>query len=141
MNSKVQVFAVVVVAILVVSGTYYFTATSGNSQIVTISVTNGTPQNGGADVFEPPNFSVTEGQHVTIIFVNTDDGPHELVIPQFNVNTNVVQGGQTTRVEFTPNQVGTFEYYEPPGICNLNAGPAGCTGLQETSGNMTVLAP
>jgi heme/copper-type cytochrome/quinol oxidase subunit 2 len=142
--SRAAIMAIVIVAILAVSGAYYFTTVLGgsaNSVTVNIEVTNGTTQNGAADIFEPRNFTVTEGQHVTIVFDNTDDGPHELAIPQFGVNTGIVQGGSTVRVNFTPNQTGTFEYYEPAGVCAENAGAAACTGQQETSGNMTVLAP
>jgi len=146
MVSRTVILGVVVVVILAASGAYYFTNVLGqgggaNSVTVNVMVTNGTPQNGAADAFAPRNFTVTEGQHVTIVFYNSDDGPHELAIPQFNVNTGVVQGGSTVRISFTPNQVGTFEYYEPAGVCSQNAGAAACTGVQETSGNMTVLAP
>jgi uncharacterized cupredoxin-like copper-binding protein len=138
MVSRAVILAIVIVAILAVSGAYYFTTVLGgtaDSVTVNIEVTNGTTQNGAADIFEPRNFTVTEGQHVTIVFSNTDDGPHELAIPPFGVNTGIVQGGSTVRVIFTPNQIGTFAYYEPPGVC------ASCTGQQETSGNVTVLAP
>ena len=145
MVSRTIILAVVIVAILAGSGAYYFTnvlgGSSGNSVTVNIEVTSGTTANGAADAFSPRNFTVTENQHVTIVFYNSDDGPHELAIPAFNVNTQVVQGGSTVRVTFTPNQLGTFEYYEPPGICSQNAGAYACTGLQETSGNMTVIAP
>jgi len=141
--SRTIILAVIVIVILAASGAYYFTGVLGgssNSVSINIQVTSGTTQNGAADEFLPRNFTVIEGQHVTIVFANGDDGPHELQIPTFNVDTNVVQGGQTVRVAFTPNQVGTFKYFEPAGVCSLNAGPAACTGLQLTSGNMTVLA-
>jgi len=145
MVSRAVILAVVIVAILVVSGAYYFTGvigtTSANSVTINVSVTNGTPQNGAADAFEPNNFTVTEGQHVTIVFQNGDDGPHELAIPAFNVNTQVVQGGQTQRVSFTPDKTGNFPYYEPPGVCAQGAAGAACTGKQLTNGTMTVLPP
>jgi len=144
MVSRAILLVAFVIIVIALSGAYYVVAASRfseNSVTVNIEVTNGTPQNGAADVFEPRNFTVTEGQHVTIVFDNTDDGPHELQIPQLGVSTGIVQGGQTARVEFTANQVGTFEYSEPPGVCAQNAGAAACTGVQETSGNMTVLAP
>ncbi len=102
---------------------------------VVIQVTNGTAQNGAADAFSPRNFTVVEGAQVTLVFENNDDNAHELVIPQFGVDTNIVQGGSSTRVVFVPNHAGVFEYFEPPGVCGS------CTGIQDTSGNMTVLAP
>jgi nitrous oxide reductase len=137
--SRTVILAVVIVAILAVSGAYYFTNVLGgsttNSVTVNIEVTAGLGgANSAADAFSPRNFTVTQGEHVTIVFDNTDDGAHELAIPQFGVNTGVIQGGSTTRINFVPNQAGTFPYYEPPGVCGA------CTGVQETSGNMTVLA-
>jgi hypothetical protein len=146
------ILAVVIVAVLAVSGGYYISTVSGNggggnSVIVNIEVTPGLfGENASAfpDEFLPQNFTVTEGQHVTIVFDNTDDGPHELVIPAFGVTTGIVQGGQTFRVSFVPNQVGTFEYSQPAGACNyggITPQQGGCTGNQETNGNMTVLAP
>jgi len=136
--------AVVVILILVVSGAYYFTNVLGgntaNSVTVNISVSNGTPQNGAADAFIPNNFTVKQGQQVTIVFQNLDDGPHELAIPQFSVNTGIVQGGATQRATFTPNQVGSFPYFEPPGVCSQGAANAACTGKQLTNGTMTVTA-
>ena len=153
--SRPVIFAVVIVAIIVVSGAYYFTSVGGgnaaNSVTVNIVVTAGLlGQNSTYDTYAPRNFTVTEGQHVTIVVQNTDDGPHSLTIPQFNVNTGILQGGQTGRVSFTPNQVGTFEYFEPAGVCNsggIGAQQGGCTGFydangkQGTTGNMTVKAP
>lgn len=102
---------------------------------VVIQVTNGTTQNGAADAFSPRNFTVVEGQRVTLVFENNDDNAHELVIPLLGVDTNIVQGGSSTRVVFVPNQTGMFEYFEPQGVCGS------CTGVQETSGNMTVTTP
>jgi len=145
------ILAVVIVVILALSGGYYISTDSGasgaNSVIVNIEVTAGLYGENASqfpDEFLPQNFTVTEGQHVTIVFDNTDDGPHELVIPQFGVTTGIVQGGQTVRVSFVPNQVGTFGFDQPQGVCdygNLSAQQGGCTGVQETNGNMTVLAP
>jgi uncharacterized cupredoxin-like copper-binding protein len=136
MVSRRVILAVFVVAVLAVSAAYYISSVSGgskNSVTVVIQVTSGTAQNGAADAFSPRNFTVVEGQHVTLVFENDDDDTHELVIPHFGVDTNIVQGGSSTRVVFVPNETGVFEYFEPPGVCGS------CTGAQETSGNMTVL--
>jgi uncharacterized cupredoxin-like copper-binding protein len=135
MVSRPVLLAAFIVAVLAVSAAYYISTVSGgskNSVTVVIQVTNGTPQNGAADAFSPRNFTVVEGQQVTLVFENDDDNAHELVIPRFGVDTNIIQGGSSTRVVFVPNQTGVFEYFEPPGVCGS------CTGVQETSGNMTV---
>lgn len=138
MVSRYLILAVVVIVVLAGSSFYYINSLSSNSNnsvTVNVIVTDGTPQNGAPDEFLPRAFTVTEGQHVTIVFDNEDDDPHELAIPQFGVNTGVVPSGITTRVTFVPDKTGVFLYYEPPGLCG------NCTGAQETSGNMTVLAP
>jgi uncharacterized cupredoxin-like copper-binding protein len=146
MVKRSLILAVVVVAVLAVSAGYYINSVGqgGSSVTIDMEVTAGTPQNGGPDHFLPANFTVTEGQHVTIVFDNTDDGPHEFEIPALGVSTGIVQGGQTVRVNFVPDKVGTFAYDQPPGACNyggLTYAQGGCTGAQETNGTVTVLAP
>jgi len=147
MVSRVVLLAVVVVVVLVGSGAYYFTSVGGgssNAEVIDMRVTSGTPQNGAPDAFLPANFTVTEGAHVTLVFDNTDDGPHEFEIPALGVSTGIVQGGQTVRVNFIPTQVGTFSSDQPPGACNaggLSYAQGGCTGAQFTNGFVTVVAP
>jgi hypothetical protein len=145
MVGRPVILAVVIVAVLALSAGYYINSVGGtctNCVTIDMEVTSGTPQNGAPDHFLPANFTVTEGQHVTIVFDNTDDGPHEMQIPALGVSTGIVQGGQTARVVFVPNQVGTFAYDQPQGACVSQIDPASsCTGAQETNGNVTVLAP
>lgn len=138
MVSRPVILAALVIAVIAVSAAYYVSTVSGgskNSVTVVIQVTSGTPQNGAADAFSPRNFTVVERQQVTLVFENNDDNAHELVIPRFSVDTGVIQGGSSARVVFMPTQSGVFEYFEPQGVCGS------CTGLQETSGNMTVSPP
>jgi heme/copper-type cytochrome/quinol oxidase subunit 2 len=90
------------------------TVTATNSVSVNI-LTFGTTQNWALPGFRPQNFTVTEGEHVTIVLYNNGDVPHQLAIPQFNVTTGIVQAGQTVRVVFVPNKAGTFAYDEPTG--------------------------
>ncbi len=145
MVGRPVILAIVIVAVLAVSAGYYINSVSGsctNCVTIDMEVTSGTPQNGAPDHFLPANFTVTEGEHVTIVFDNTDDGPHRMQIPALGVDTGPVQGGQTARVVFTPEQVGTFAYDQPQGACVDAVNPVNsCTGAQETNGNVTVLAP
>src|ERR1700758_3373116 len=97
------VLAVVVVVVLAASGGYYFTSVGSGSSAdsTTVTIIGSTPglygQNAtkNPDAFIPNNFTVTQGQHVTLVFENEDDGPHELVIPGYGLSTGIVQGGQT----------------------------------------------
>jgi Cupredoxin-like domain len=152
MVKRSVILVVVIVAALVVSGGYYFTTVSGGncSNCATVNMLGSTPglygQNATLhpDAFYPLNFTVKQGQHVTIVFDNTDDGPHELAIPAFGVNTGIVQGGSTVRVQFVADKVGIFPFFQPAGVCNaggITPQQGGCTGQQITNGNMTVLAP
>jgi plastocyanin len=145
MISRPALLAIAIALLLLVSAGYYI-AHLGGGQGVTIDmeVTSGTPQNGAADKFLPATFNVTEGERVTVVFDNTDDGPHELQIPEFQVSTGIVQGGQTARVVFVPEKIGTFAYDQPIGVCDyggLSYAQGGCTGQQETNGTVTVLPP
>jgi hypothetical protein len=143
------VLAVVVVVVLAVSGGYYFLTVSGTSSgnTTTETIIGATPGLFGEnatlfpDAFIPNNFTVALGTHVTIVFENHDDGPHEMVIPGYGLSTGIVQGGQTTRLNFVANKAGVFAWSQPPGVCDYGGiAPAqgGCTGAQETNGNMTV---
>jgi len=127
--------ATVIVAILVVTASYYYLVVSApaNSVTVTIAANDG-PQGDGVG-FLPTNFTVKEEQSVTIVFVNHGSRPHQLLIPAFQVNTGIVDGGATTRVSFTPNKIGTFSFGEPP-ESGLN--PDRGNGMV---GNVTVLSP
>jgi uncharacterized cupredoxin-like copper-binding protein len=53
--------------------------------------------------------NLNEKVAVTIINIGTLD--HDFVLPEFEVETNLLSPGQTQTVEFTPNKAGTFTYY------------------------------
>jgi hypothetical protein len=146
------ILAVVVVVVLAVSGGYYFLNVSGTSSgsSTTVTIIGATPGLFGEnatqfpDAFIPNNFTVTLGTHVTMVFENQDDGPHEMCIPAYNFCTGVIQGGQTQRFQFVANKLGVFAWNQPQGVCDaggLTPQQGGCTGAQETNGNMTVIAP
>jgi hypothetical protein len=144
MVSRAVILVIVIIAVLALSSAYYVSSSSaGNgTTVITLTVTDGTPQNGAPDQILPSSFTLTEGQTYTIVFVNTDDGPHEEQIPALGFTTNVVQGGQTDRTVLTPTQVGTFAMVQPPGSCVSIQDPAvSCTGVQNMNGTVTVLAP
>jgi uncharacterized cupredoxin-like copper-binding protein len=129
--------AAAVFVILVVSGIYYFFP-PGGSTTVTIVATGGS-RGEGSVVFAPRNFTVMEGERVTLILVNRDTSPHELVIPALDVNINAVYGGASASVSFTPEKTGTFSFFQPCGTSLPTAPPSpSCYG---TEGNVTILSP
>ena len=131
--------ATVVVAILVVTASYYYLVVSAPANSVTVTIAaNGGPQ-GDTVGFLPTNFTVKEGQHVTLVLDNKDTNPHELQIPEFDVSTGVVQGGKTERVSFVPDKTGTFGYGQVASYCI--EGPAPNCPVFGVYGNITVLSP
>jgi len=59
-----------------------------------------------------PDLSVNAGDHVTVTVINGDAVAHDLVIDAFGVTTGqMTEDEQQVVIEFTANQVGTFEYY------------------------------
>lgn len=144
MVSRAVILVIFIIAVLALSSAYYVSSSSaGNgTTVLTLTVTDGTPQNGAPDQILPSALTLTEGQHYTIVFVNTDDGPHEEEIPGLGFSTNIVQGGQTDRTALTPDKVGTFAMVQPPGSCVSIQDPAvSCTGAQDMNGTVTVVAP
>jgi len=100
---------------------------------VTIVATGG---QGESYTFTPANFTVKEGRQVTLVFVNRDSAPHELVIPLLGVTTQIVDAGATKRVSFTPEKVGTFIVAQPCGT-----GPPQDVLPCNIQGYVTVLSP
>ena len=139
-----------IVAILAVTGIYYFVLPRpGGLTTVTIVATGSPPEGSlGAPeqglVFAPANFTVREGQRVTLVFVNRGSAPHELVIPQLGVDTGVVNVGATKSVSFVPSTVGTFFDMQPCGTpAAESAGLPSCNieGYGNIEGYVTVLPP
>ena len=58
----------------------------------------------------PATIQVKKGVRVRIVFQN-QGGSHDLVIDEFGARTKVLGNGQSETIEFTADQVGSFEYY------------------------------
>ncbi len=132
---------VAVIAVALLAGAYYASAhnsssSSTNSVTVDIEIVGGVG-NGTVDTYSPDNFTVSEGQHVTLAVLNTDDNTHGLVIKALGVDTGIIDPGDTKRVSFVANETGTFVYYEPPGYCTGGVGKV-CNSAQHMTGNMTI---
>jgi cytochrome c oxidase subunit 2 len=65
---------------------------------------------GGSFYYKPNEIRVRKGQPVKIT-LNSVDAMHDLVIDELDVKTEIVKSGESTEVEFTPNEVGDFEFY------------------------------
>jgi cytochrome c oxidase subunit 2 len=54
--------------------------------------------------------TVQKGQKVRIKLTNSE-GFHDWVVDEFNASTMRINAGEEAMVEFTPDKVGTFEFY------------------------------
>ncbi len=79
------------------------------------------------DGVDNPDINVQVGQRIRVEFTSTS-GMHDWVVDGMDVATERVRDGETTSVEFTVREAGTFEYY-----CSV-----GSHRLQGMKGNLIV---
>lgn len=65
---------------------------------------------GGMFYFKPNEIRVKKGEKVKIVFTNKE-GMHDFVIDELNVRSDRIQAGTSTQIEFTPDKIGSFEFY------------------------------
>ena len=65
---------------------------------------------GGMFYFKPNEIRVKKGETVKITFTNKE-GFHDFVLDEFNVKTNQIKAGESATIEFTPDEVGEFQFY------------------------------
>lgn len=123
-RSMATIIAVVIIVLLIVGGvilygTNKFKKSTTNTAAPEASkqVPEGAKAQGMEIRVSAKNFSYTptslvvkKGQKVTLILQNTE-GNHDFVIKEMNIKTPVIASGKDAKVTFTPDKVGTFEYY------------------------------
>lgn len=65
---------------------------------------------GGMFYFEPNVIEAKVGQKVVVNFKNVE-GMHDFVIDELNAKTEIINAGEEQSIEFTPTEIGEFEYY------------------------------
>ena len=75
-----------------------------NSDVVVIDMT------GENFRFSEEEISVQAGQTVRVV-LTANDMPHDFVVDELDVRTDIAQPGETVEVEFTPTEAGEYEYY------------------------------
>ena len=138
MNKTVTI--IIVVALIAISGWYYYTnhsyevpADHGPVQMpatIPSATTTGSMETGTVDTnvtvatgsekdftvsgfnfgFTPSTFTIKKGDHVKVTFTNSG-GMHDFVIDEFNVKTPRINTGGNAVVEFNATKAGTFQYY------------------------------
>ena len=139
--SKIQVGAIVIVALIALSGVYYiavYNKPSGSTGYFAVQVNMGIAGGfqGTNATYLPPSFTVEKGEHVSLVVKNADNVTHGLAIPQYNLDTGKIQPNGTATLSFVPTAVGNYTYYEPTADC----GGGDCDAGQSPSGNLTVIA-
>lgn len=66
--------------------------------------------NAGAYYFDPSEIRVKQGDTVRIV-LNGLDMMHNLAIDEFDVESDIVEEGESTTIEFVADIAGEFEYY------------------------------
>lgn len=77
-------------------------STMAKSQIISVE--------GGGFYFKPNQIKVKKGEKVTLEFKSIGQ-QHNFVIDELNVKTPLTASGTTSKVEFTPQSAGTFNFY------------------------------
>ena len=138
--------AVILIVALLAAGGAYYVYSAGSSQVpgassnslqVIIRIVGGANGDLSHDTYSPDNFSVRDGQNVTLVILNTGNETHALVITQFGVNSGTIPPYGTVKVWFIANQIGVFKFYEPVGYCE-GENESVCGSAQHMSGYMTV---
>ncbi len=65
---------------------------------------------------ENPSLQVSEGNTVAIFFENTDSMKHDFVIPEFGVQTKLLDPGEVEKIQFEATKSGIFDYF-----CSIHA--------------------
>lgn len=68
----------------------------------------------------PATLTLKRGEKVRLIFNNTGSKPHDFRVDELNIQTKVINGGESDTVEFTPDKAGKFEYYCSVGAHRAN---------------------
>lgn len=64
----------------------------------------------GSYYYKPDTITAKKGQKIQIV-MNSVDMVHNFNIDELDVHGPMVKSGETKIIEFTPEKVGTFEYY------------------------------
>jgi cytochrome c oxidase subunit 2 len=119
----------VVLALLVVAGFFYWSSLNGSKmgsdmskELTTSSPTTTTATamtegdvkvftlEAGSFYYKPNVINVKKGDKVKVI-TNSVDMMHDFVIDELKVKSVVAKAGSSAEVQFTADQVGSFEFY------------------------------
>lgn len=112
----------IVIVVIVLIGGFILFKSSKKQQVQTVSTTPPAAKQegaitaqsfeveGGGFYFKPNEIRVKKDETVRITFTNVGS-LHDFSLDEFNVKTKQLAQGESETVEFTADQVGTFEFY------------------------------
>lgn len=126
--SRIEVGAIVIAVIVAISAVAYFTVYDKPSpgyfsEQLTVQI--GRSASNATATYLPDNFTLSQGEHVSLVVQNTDNSAHGLAIPKFNQNTGEIAANGTATIAFVPNVVGNFTFDEPSTDCGGGTCDAG----------------
>lgn len=143
-----QIAAVVIAALILVSGFYYFAVYNKPSkeyaserivvQIAAAYYNSSDPNNlngmNSPGTYYPNSFIVPLGDHVSMVITNTDNVTHGLAVQSFSLDTGPMRPNATVTLQFVAAPLGNITFYEPKADC----GGGNCDAGQEYNGTITV---
>lgn len=66
---------------------------------------------GNEFAYDPATFSAKVGQSVTVVYKNTGKYPHDFVIDELGVKSQVINSGEAATFSFVPSKAGSFSFY------------------------------
>jgi plastocyanin len=93
-----QILIGVVLILVIVAGVFgyyqFATASQANTETVKVDIKAVTENGVEHHLFDPATVTVHKGNHVVLVVTNTDEVEHGIVIPQLNLNTGALEGGE-----------------------------------------------
>lgn len=129
---KNNALVVILLVVAVAGGLWYKNAistTSKDSKMMTEeSTVPTTPSKGVSDTigvdgvrelriegsefkFNLASLTLKKGEKVRLTLANTGMMKHDFVVDELSVRTKIISSGETDTIEFTPETIGTFEFY------------------------------
>lgn len=128
--SRTEIAAIAIAALIAIAGVAYFAVYDKPSKgyfAEQLTIQIGRAASNATATYSPDNFTVAQGEHVSLAVENDDNSTHGLAISEFNVNTGGIAPNATLIVSFVPNALGNFTFSEPTSDCgggNCDAGQA-----------------
>jgi plastocyanin len=127
-SSKLPVMIVIILVLVLIGGYVLFNKNKTNTSVTTpapstaLITDSNIPEtnekttaisvSGTEFSFSPSTLTFQVGQPATVTFTNTGKMPHDFVVDEIpGAKTDIIKGGESTSITFTPTTAGTFKFY------------------------------